>query len=157
MANNGHAHAKSDLYGLSVTSNLQTLKHRQISVTWSSEGEVSSHTGGREAVQGSLLLRSAVIALVSCLYRKRGWISLCLQTTLCFGPPMKLPSSNLRNMQTPAELKAGRESHKTVVEERRKERGTSVACVPKEGSIAKLNKQTTTKHSDGDRCDKPAE
>lgn len=50
-------------------------------------------------------------------------------------------------MQTPAEQEAGRESHKTVVKEGRKERGTSVGCIPKEeGGIAKLKKQTTTKH-----------
>lgn len=40
------------------------------------------------------------------------------------------------------------ESHKTVVEEGRKERGRSVSCIPEEeeGGSAKLKKQTTTKH-----------
>lgn len=69
---------------------------------------------------GSLLLHSDVVALVSCLYRKKGWISFCLKITLYFGPPMKLPK--FRSLQTPAEQKAGRTSHKTVVEEGRKKR-----------------------------------
>lgn len=57
-------------------------------------------------------------------------------------------------MQPPAEQEAGSESHKTAVEEGRKETGRSVGCVPEEeGGIAMPRKQTTTNQW----CDKAAE
>lgn len=145
MAYNSHACC---LYGPSLTSNLQSLQRAQIDVIWLSEGEVSSHTGGRNKRKAAPPHRSAVSLLWSpAIVREGGWISLRFQTMPYFGPPMKLPKLQPQEYADSHRARGRkRESHKTVVKEGRKERGRSVSCVlQEEGGIPTPKMQTTTK------------
>lgn len=158
MAENSHAHASnaSYFYGPSVTFNLQSLQQGQINATGPSEGEVSPHAGGREALGGSPLLHSAVTALVSRLYRKKGLDLTLFANHSVFWATHEVAQAPTSEVCRLPLSKRQEESHKTLAEEARRERGVSVSCIPEE-ALQSLNTRPPQNTSAGDSRDKPAE
>lgn len=158
MAYNSHAHACC-LYGPSLTSNLQSLQRAQIDVIWLSEGEVSSHTGGRNKRKAALPATSlcCVTALVSCCCKGRGLDLAAFPNDAVFWATHEVaqaPTSGVRRLP-PSKRQEERVIKLRSRKEEKKEEDQSAAFSRRREASRRL-KCRPPQNSNGDKCDEAA-